>query len=169
MLSSAAVVLVAVILLGQSRWLPFQLVLGAVLLVALAVLARRLLPWLLGPVFSYDLIRTSRSKRDFLLRGGYAAVILAALFVFYATWSRSSSLSDLLTGTTVRSNQAARFADSFFTVFVSVQLRMVLLLTPIVSAGAITEEKERRTLDYLFTTDLTNREIVLGKLASRLA
>jgi ABC-type transport system involved in multi-copper enzyme maturation permease subunit len=41
------------------------------------------------------------------------------------------------------------------------------LLTPIYTAGAIAEEKERRTLELLFGSGLTSREIVLGKLASR--
>ena len=44
----------------------------------------------------------------------------------------------------------------------------MLLLTPAYVAPAIAEEKERRTLEYLFTSDLRNREIVLGKLAVRL-
>jgi len=34
---------------------------------------------------------------------------------------------------------------------------------------AIAEEKERKTLDFLLASDLRSREIVLGKLASRLA
>src|SRR5438094_417338 len=44
-----------------------------------------------------------------------------------------------------------------------------LLATAAYTAGAISEEKEHRTLEYLLATDLRNREIVLGKLASRLA
>src|SRR5262249_33048401 len=37
------------------------------------------------------------------------------------------------------------------------------------TAGALAEEKDRGTLEYLFTTDLRSHEIVLGKLVSRLA
>ena len=48
------------------------------------------------------------------------------------------------------------------------QTLAVILLTPAFVAGAIAEEKERQTLDYLLATDLRNREIVLGKLVSRL-
>ncbi|HXG12183.1 MAG TPA: ABC transporter permease subunit, partial [Gemmataceae bacterium] len=40
---------------------------------------------------------------------------------------------------------------------------------PACVAGAVAEEKERKTLDYLLTSDLQPLEIVLGKLASRLA
>jgi ABC-type transport system involved in multi-copper enzyme maturation permease subunit len=44
-----------------------------------------------------------------------------------------------------------------------------VLLTPGVTAGAIAEEKERKTLEFLLTTELRGHEIVLGKLLSRLA
>jgi ABC-type transport system involved in multi-copper enzyme maturation permease subunit len=168
-LASAGAALIAAALLWQARWLPYRLVLGAVILTALAVLARRLLPWLLGPVFFYELIRRSRRQRYFLLRAGYAGVVLATLFLFHATWFKGPTLAHQLAGTTVRGDQAARFAEAFFTLFGGVQLGMVLLLAPVFSAGALTEEKERRTLDGLLTTDLTDREIVLGKLAARLA
>src|SRR5262249_52964408 len=40
---------------------------------------------------------------------------------------------------------------------------------PAYVGDAIAEEKERKTLDYLLTTHLKDREIVLGKLISRLA
>jgi ABC-type transport system involved in multi-copper enzyme maturation permease subunit len=36
-------------------------------------------------------------------------------------------------------------------------------------AGAVAEEKENKTLEFLLATDLRNREIVLSKLAARLA
>src|SRR5262249_7761917 len=43
------------------------------------------------------------------------------------------------------------------------------LVTPVMVAGAIADEKERRTLEFLLATDLRGREIVLGKLAARVA
>src|SRR5262249_60934626 len=45
----------------------------------------------------------------------------------------------------------------------------VLVLPPAYLAGAIAEEKDRRTLPLLFLTPLYDREIVLGKLFARLA
>jgi ABC-type transport system involved in multi-copper enzyme maturation permease subunit len=41
------------------------------------------------------------------------------------------------------------------------------MITPVYLASAIAEEKERRTLEFLFTTSLLDREIVLGKLFGR--
>jgi ABC-type transport system involved in multi-copper enzyme maturation permease subunit len=64
--------------------------------------------------------------------------------------------------------ELAKFAESFFMMFMEVQFVGIFLLTPAFAAGAIAEEKDRRTLEYLLATDLDNREIVLGKLVSRL-
>src|SRR5262245_29128753 len=115
-LVSAGIALTAAVILWRAKALsmPYQLALGVVLLVALAVLARLALPRLLGPVFFYDLVRTSRRNRYFLLRGAYASVLLLTLFLFYASWFSGADLIDLLAGTTVDSSQVNRFADSFF-------------------------------------------------------
>lgn len=63
--------------------------------------------------------------------------------------------------------EMAKFAESFFMMFMEVQFIGVFLLTPAFAAGAIAEEKDRRTLDFLLATDLSDREIVLCKMASR--
>jgi ABC-type transport system involved in multi-copper enzyme maturation permease subunit len=59
--------------------------------------------------------------------------------------------------------------ESYFATFLTLQLLVVLFLTPAYVAGAIAEEKDRRTLEFLLATDLRNQEIVLSKLLSRLA
>src|SRR5207302_1863804 len=48
------------------------------------------------------------------------------------------------------------------------QLALVALLSPIFTAGAITQEKDSHTYDILLATPLTNGQIVLGSLLSRL-
>src|SRR5262249_43980400 len=63
----------------------------------------------------------------------------------------------------------AHFAESFFAGFMVLQFAVVLLLTPTYTAGAIANERERRTLEFLLVTDLSDGEIVLGGLTSRLA
>ncbi len=49
-----------------------------------------------------------------------------------------------------------------------VQLGLVALLAPIFTAGAITQEKDSQTYDILLATPLSNGQIVLGSLLSRL-
>ena len=65
--------------------------------------------------------------------------------------------------------QAARMSENFFSMFMIVQLALVVLLTPAYVAGAISEEKDRKTMEFMLATDLANHEIVLSKLLSRLA
>ena len=45
---------------------------------------------------------------------------------------------------------------------------VLLLATPVLAAGAITDEKSRGTLQYLLVTELQPWEILVGKLIGRL-
>ena len=53
--------------------------------------------------------------------------------------------------------------------YMAVQFLVIVFLTPGITASAVAEEKDRKTLEYLLATDLHNHEIILGKLVSRLA
>src|SRR5262245_6356870 len=67
-----------------------QVLLWGLLLVAFAVLLRRGWLKLFGPVLFYDLIRTSRRGRYFLIRGAYAGFLLFLLgWQYLATTSFS--------------------------------------------------------------------------------
>ena len=124
---------------------------------------------LLGPVLFYDLVRQARRGRTFVLRGAYALALLVVLFLVYSEFVHRRDLWDsLFHPVEVGIQELAEFGARFFWTFLAVQFATVFLLTPAFTATAITEEKERKTLEYLFATDLVNREIVLGKLASRL-
>lgn len=118
---------------------------------------------LFGPVLFYDLLRTARRGRFFLLRCGYAIFLLLTLFSVYGNFHE-----DVWSGS-IRASQMAQFAESFFYTFMSIQFVVVALLTPAYVAGAVAEEKERKTLEFLLATDLRNQEIILSKLLSRLA
>src|SRR5207247_11275089 len=51
---------------------------------------------------------------------------------------------------------------------VLVQATVVLLLTPVFVAGSIFEERETRSGEVLLTTQLTRREVYIGKLGARM-
>src|SRR5262249_53397414 len=68
----------------------------------------------------------------------------------------------------VTRQQASDIAQSYFEFFMVAQFLAVVLLTPAYVGGAIAEEKDRKTLEFMLATDLLNREIVLSKLGSRL-
>jgi ABC-type transport system involved in multi-copper enzyme maturation permease subunit len=140
-----------------------EVVLWALLLVALAVLLRRGWLRLFGPMLFYDLVRVARRIRYFVFRCLYVLLLALLLGWVYLLWYLDTDTGHL------RPNEMARFAETFFYTFMSVQFTMVVVLTPAYTAGAIAEEKERKTLEFLLATDLRNREIVLSKLLSRLA
>jgi ABC-type transport system involved in multi-copper enzyme maturation permease subunit len=122
---------------------------------------------LFGPVLLYDLIRSARQGRYAVLRCLYAAALLVMLFLLYARWA--NGIWEALSLSGIDRIKAAQLAEDFFTYFMALQYLAVVLLTPAFTAGALAEEKDRRTLEFLFTTDLYTHEIVFGKLLSRLA
>src|SRR5262249_56660534 len=89
----------------------------------------------------------------------------AAVFLWiYFLWAFRPGASGQLSP-----QEMAQLSEAFFGTFMVVQFAVVALLVPAVTGGAIAEEKERETLEFLLATDLRGREIVLGKLAARLA
>jgi ABC-type transport system involved in multi-copper enzyme maturation permease subunit len=121
-----------------------------------------------GPLFHYELVRLARKGHGTSLRCAYALALLAALVVAHHPRFR------LLAGSRppmerFPSGYLAWMAEAFAVVVVAIQFAAVLVLTPAYLAGTVVEERERGTLDLLFTTHLTDREIVLGKLGARMA
>jgi hypothetical protein len=140
----------------RAAFTPAQLAsLAAVWALLLAALWRRGWLRLLGPVFTYEMVRAGRRRRTFFYRVAYAAALggLVVLILLLESVNRFREPS-------LRSQ--ATLANALFTVFMSAQFVAVLLLTPGYVAGAIAEEKERRTLEFMLATDLRSREIVLS-------
>src|SRR3954466_12894684 len=100
-----------------------------------------------------------KRKRDLLIRCAYLGILLflVIFLLLQASGSlASASLSEL----------SKQSAEIFY--FMSYgQLALVALLSPIFTAGAITQEKDSQTYDILLATPLTNGQIVLGSLMSR--
>ncbi|HEV8605759.1 MAG TPA: ABC transporter permease subunit [Tepidisphaeraceae bacterium] len=101
-----------------------------------------------------------KRKRDLLIRCAYLGILLF-LVIFLLLQSAgslaSASLSDL-----------SKQSSEIFYWMSYAQLALVALLAPIFTAGAITQEKDSQTYDILLATPLTNGQIVLGSLLSRL-
>jgi ABC-type transport system involved in multi-copper enzyme maturation permease subunit len=142
--------------------LESRLVLLAAWLLLLALMLRRGLIKLFGPVFFFELLRRCR-KRVHLVRTLYALALLASIAYVHVVQDEVGRYS----GDNTKAQ--AEVAFTAFVVFFGVELALVGFLTPVFVGGCIAEEKERRTLEYILATDLHSREIVLGKLAGRLA
>ena len=120
---------------------------------------------MLGPIFSFEMLTASRRTRYFVVRGLYGIVLAVALClvwmsVFYGPRGYNPSNSNAIA-------LSANFMADFFTTFSIMQLLVAVGLGPAIAAGTIASERERRTIEYLFATDLGNAEIVLSKLAAR--
>ena len=111
-----------------------------------------------GPILEVELVTASRRIRHFILRVIYAVALLLALGVTYL-FAIGDSGNDM--------SAVARFASGFFHTFGVMQLAAVMLLGPALAAGTIARERERGTMEYLYTTPLSNLEIILGKLGGR--
>lgn len=119
----------------------------------------------LGPVFWYDLVRVARRQRLALWRALYASALLVSMYLMYAS---AFPHAGLFWGYRVKGAELAAFATQFFAIFVALQFGAIILLTPALTANALADERSQNTLLFLFTTHLSNREIVLGKLMTRL-
>ncbi len=86
--------------------------------------------------------------------------------ISWTLWTAHARLFDQ--GDLVTLQALSRFATMFFSNFLWPQLLAVVLIAPAIVAGAIAGDRERGTLDHLFTTTLSSGEIVVGKLAIRL-
>ena len=119
---------------------------------------------LLGPIFRVEMVSTARRKRYFALRIVYAALILLVLWVSYESTQSWVQYGNVTTSI----QQGTRLAAHFFYSFSWLQMLTILIIGPALAVGTIAEERERRTIEYLFATDLANHEIVLGKTIARL-
>src|SRR5262245_14274892 len=142
---------------------PSALAIAAVLvLLAVVLLLRPVWLRLLGPVFVYESDRMARKGRVFLVRCLFIAALLLVIYLVYPR----GVVFDVYNEEQVR-KVMSQFAIAFSNGFLIAQCAVILLLTPIYMGGAITEEKEKRSLDFLLGTQLSSAEIVLGKFASR--
>lgn len=101
----------------------------------------------------------SKRVRHLWLRAGYLIVLLAVVgFALLQNMGGvGASLTDLAKGAS-RTFMYASYA----------QLLLMCFLAPVFTASAITQEKDAQTFNILISTPLSNAQIVLGSLMSRL-
>jgi ABC-type transport system involved in multi-copper enzyme maturation permease subunit len=116
-----------------------------------------------GPVFVYEWLTTTRRWQLYAMRALFVGAILAGLaFVLHQTMRYREPRE------TVSLAELAAFGQAIYSTIATVELTLVLLAAPAATAGAVCLDKARGTLDHMLATDLSNAEIVLGKLGVRL-
>jgi hypothetical protein len=125
------------------------------------------LRWGPGPVFIYDSIVATRRWQLYALRFLFVLGLLSALLLgWYMTGIMSRAAGVNAGGLTMR--QLAALGQYFYYAIATTQLALVLLVAPAATAGSICLDRARGTLTHMCATDLTDWEIVLGKLGARL-
>jgi ABC-type transport system involved in multi-copper enzyme maturation permease subunit len=113
-----------------------------------------------GPVFQFECLTSSRRWQHFAGRVFCISLLLAALcWVAVGVSSRSPGSVGL--------RELATAGEKFYLAITITQLSLLLLVAPAVAADAICLDKARGALLPLLTTDLSSREIILGKLLAR--
>jgi ABC-type transport system involved in multi-copper enzyme maturation permease subunit len=114
----------------------------------------------LGPVYAYEWLIATRRWQMYALRAAFVGLLLCGLGLVWISQWRAQNLSAI--------QKQAEIGRAFYQSLVFVEVSMVLLAAPAATAGAICLDKARGTLLHVMVTDLSDSEIVLGKLAARL-
>jgi ABC-type transport system involved in multi-copper enzyme maturation permease subunit len=114
----------------------------------------------LGPVFIYECLANSRRRQTYALRVAGVAALL------FSMWTIATSRATPVAVSSWR--DYAALGESYFYALIGVELALVMLAAPAATAGAICLDRARGTLDQILVTDLSDSEVVLGKLGARL-
>lgn len=114
----------------------------------------------IGPVFTREVAIAPRRTRIYVARTAYG---IALLILMATAWL-------VLTGTQVVRDvgDLARFGTILLQILAPLQLAVAVFFSAMLSASAVSQEKDRKTLILLLLTNLSNSELVLGKLFASL-
>jgi ABC-type transport system involved in multi-copper enzyme maturation permease subunit len=130
---------------------------------------------MVGSVFRQEMLLGGRRSRLYALRWTYVGWLVLQIFFLWVSYMilemqhgfavRGSGQSSALNPASAPGVVGGWFASAF----IFQQMILLLMATPAFVAGAITDEKRRGTLQYLLTTSLDTRHIILGKMFGRVA
>jgi ABC-type transport system involved in multi-copper enzyme maturation permease subunit len=115
---------------------------------------------LIGPVFTRELITAPRRTRFYLSRALYIAGLLILVSMAWGLYTGTQQIRSVA--------DTARFGAAIFQILAVLQLTLALFFAALLTASAVAQEKDRRTLVLLLLTHLSNSELVLGKLFASL-
>jgi ABC-type transport system involved in multi-copper enzyme maturation permease subunit len=111
---------------------------------------------LVGPVFSREVATAPRNWRLYFLRAVYVAALLGLICTAWLIVFGSQPVRTL--------GDLSRFGSAVFSLIAPVQLAIAMGFSALLTAAAVAQEKDRRTLDLLLMTRMTNSELVVGRL-----
>jgi len=115
---------------------------------------------LFGPVLVREATIAPRRVRFYVARSAYAAALGLVMGTAWLVLSGTQQVRDV--------GDLARFGALLFQILAPLQAIMALFFAALLVAGSVSQEKDRGTLVLLLSTDMTNGELVLGKLSAGL-
>ncbi len=113
-----------------------------------------------GPIIAREVLTAPRPWRYYISRASFSC------FLFILMWTAWQSI---IGWQTIRElGVLARFGGILYWMFAMLQLTLMLFFAPLFTAATVSYEKDRRTFTLLLMTDLSDLEIVLGKLVAGL-
>jgi len=113
-----------------------------------------------NPVLVKEMRTRMRGARAYWVLLGYLGFLTAVLLFTYSSWQ--SSVAATGTG----ASDSSETGKMLFNVLLVCQSFLVLFITPAITSGSITIEREQQTLDMLTMTRMTRGAMVGGKLIS---
>ena len=114
----------------------------------------------LGPVFVNEWLTTSRRWQVYAGRSVFVAALLVGLWSAWVSCASNPGVPTI--------QIMASVGQGFFSAIAFTQLTFTLMVAPASTAGAICQDRSSGKLEQLLTTELSDSEIILGKLAARL-
>lgn len=115
----------------------------------------------INPIYKKELKISARSKKTALILLGYNTLLaIFGLFAFYITFDSA-----------IQNGRDVDYSDMLriYSIIAGIGFGLVLLIVPALTAGSISGEREKQTLEILLTTKESTLGIVLGKLASSIS
>jgi ABC-type transport system involved in multi-copper enzyme maturation permease subunit len=111
---------------------------------------------MIGPVFTREATISPRRASFFAARTLFAAALFAITLTSWQLLVGSQRIENL--------GDLAWFGASAFQILALLELAVAMPFSALLVASAVSLEKDRKTLDLLLLTNLSNSELVLGKL-----
>ncbi|NIP68388.1 MAG: ABC transporter permease subunit, partial [Planctomycetales bacterium] len=111
---------------------------------------------LASPVFVRELVTAPRRSKHFVARATYVSALLMLIGTAWLVLAGSQTIRNI--------GDLARFGTILFQILAPLQLTLAVFFAALFTASSVAQEKDRRTLILLLMTDLSNFEVVVGKL-----
>ena len=113
-----------------------------------------------NPIITKELKSRMRGRQGFIIIGAYLALISLVIGLIYLFLALDGSISNGNPGF------LQTVGKVIFSTVVMLELLMLGFIGPALTAGAISSEREHKTIDLLKTSLLSARALVFGKLSS---